>query len=426
MKTPVRIAIVGMGGFAGSHHSALARLEDRGRAKLVCTCDPNAATFEKDQNNWRLAARGVQVFSDYRAMLDACHRELDLVVIPTPIQLHAPMHQAATAYGIPTYLEKPPTLDHAELDRMIAADARARKPSLVGFNFILEKARLDLKTRLLSGEFGAIRGATLSALWPRPAGYFWRNDWAGQLMLDNRIVLDSCFGNAMAHFVHNLLFWTGTPDLFSWAKVVATRAELYRGHAIEGADTFFVETDTEQGITLRFAVSHACAGASAHCEMVLCDKATLHYSVGHRIEVRWRDGGVERLLLDPFDPLIENYLEYLRFLHGETSRPATTLADCRPFVTLNDLAYVSSRRIIPIPPHLLTRHRDEKEQKDYLQVSGMSTAHEEFLTRGIWPGSNGWGHEPPTVATPADLDKFEPTIRAMVEEAKKVGQGARE
>jgi len=66
---------------------------------------------------------------------------------------------------------------------MISADRRARKSSLVGFNFIVEKSRLALKERLLSGEFGAIRGGTLSALWPRPAGSFARNAWSGRLLI---------------------------------------------------------------------------------------------------------------------------------------------------------------------------------------------------------------------------------------------------
>ncbi len=417
MKNPIRIGIVGMGGFAGSHHHAIARLEDRGHAKLVCTCDPHLAAFAADQHALRLGARGVEVFTDYRAMLDACHRRLDMVVVPTPIQLHAEMHAAVTAYGIPTYLEKPPTLDWAELETMITADARARKSSLVGFNFIIEKCRLALKQRLLAGEFGAIRGATLSALWPRPESYFARNEWAGRLVIDHGMVVDSCFGNAMAHFVHNLLFWTGGPDLFSWAQVAAVRAELYRGHAIQGADTFFVETDTTDGVTMRFAVSHACSGKSAHCEMVLCDKATLRYAVGHQIEVRWTDGRVERLGLDSFDPLLENHLDYFRYLHGETARPATTLADSRPFVALNDLAYVSSATIAPIPAGLISRVRDEKEQKDYLQVEGMIPVQESFLGRGVWPSANGWGHAPAELATRADLNRFEPTIKEMARAA---------
>jgi predicted dehydrogenase len=225
---PIRIGIVGMGGFAGSHHEAIARLEDRGAARLICTCDPQPDIFVGEKLAWRFNARGVQVFSDYRSMLEACHRQLDMLVLPTPIQLHAEMHAAATSLGLPVYLEKPPTLDYAELESMIHADARARKSSLVGFNFIIEKMRLSLKERLLAGEFGAIRGATLSALWPRPASYFARNNWAGRLQMDGKMVLDSCFGNAMAHFVHNLLFWTGRPELFSWAQIAAVRAELYR------------------------------------------------------------------------------------------------------------------------------------------------------------------------------------------------------
>ncbi|HVU35984.1 MAG TPA: Gfo/Idh/MocA family oxidoreductase [Opitutaceae bacterium] len=414
MSHPVRIAVIGMGGFAASHHQAIARLEERGHARLVCTCDPNMAAFVGEQTNWRFANRGVAVFTDYRTMLQACHQNLDLVVIPTPIQLHEEMHAAATALGLPAYVEKPPTLDIAELERMIAADARARKASLVGFNFIIEKCRLSLKSRLLSGEFGAIRGATVGVLWPRPASYFTRNAWSGRLVVDGRLVLDSCFGNAMAHFVHNLLFWTGGPDLFSWAQIAAVRAELYRGHAIEGADTFFVEADTTVGVTIRFALSHACAGQGTQCEMVLCDKATLRYSVGHEIEIRWNDGRVERLGLDPFDPLIENHLEYYRYLRGETRRPATSLAESRPFVTLNDLAYISSGRILPLPPALISHVRDEKEQKDYLHVDGMTAAHESFLTRGIWPGASGWRDGPAEVVTPSDLPRLQATIRGMM------------
>ncbi len=414
MKPPIRIGIVGMGGFAGSHHHAIARLEERGHARLICACDPNAAQFANEQQNWRFAARGVQVFGDYRPMLEACHRQLDMVVIPTPIQLHAEMHAAVTTLGLPAYVEKPPTLDYAELEKMIAADARARKASHVGFNFIIEKLRLSLKERLLAGEFGAIRGATLSALWPRPASYFARNNWAGRLLApDGRVVLDSCCGNAMAHFVHNLLFWTGGPELFSWAQIAAVRAELYRAHAIEGADTFFVEADTTTGITMRFALSHACAGNSTHSEIVLCDNAVLRYAVGGSIEIRWNDGRVEKSQLEPFDPLLENHLDYFRYLRGESARPATTLADSRPFVALNDLAHVSSRTIARIPPAQVSGMRDEKEQKDYLHVTNMVAAHENFLGHGTWPGASGWARDTGEVVTPADLPRFHDVVRMM-------------
>jgi predicted dehydrogenase len=410
---PLRVGIVGMGGFAGSHHNTVARLEERGVVRLVCACDPRLDDFGAEQQTWRFAQRGVRVFSDYRAMLEACHGELDYVVIPTPIRMHAETHEAITAYGLPAYVEKPPTLDFAELEGMIAADKRARKSSVVGFNFIVEKSRLALKERLLSGEFGAIRGGTLSALWPRPSGYFARNGWSGRLIIDGHIILDSCFGNAMAHFVHNMLFWTGTPGLYSWAEVAAVRAELYRAHAIEGADTFFVEADLASGCTLRFALSHACAGASASSETVICEKAILRYAVGGQIEVSWKDGRTERISSGPFDGLEENHLEYCRYLRGESPRPATTLEDSRPLVVLNDLAHVSSGSIHPIPAHLVSVTRDEKEQKDYLSVAGMAKTVDNFLSRGIWPGYAGWRRDNGEVVTPADLSRFHDVVRAM-------------
>jgi predicted dehydrogenase len=418
VKSPIRTGIIGMGGFAGWHHNTVARLEERGESKLVCTCDPHASMFGIQRENWKFSQRGVRVFDDYRTMLAECHGELDLLVVPTPIQLHAEMHRAGVELGLPVYLEKPPTLDHAELERMIRDDTRARKASLVGFNFIIEKTRLALKARIVAGEFGAVRGATLAALWPRPSDYFRRNNWAGRLMMEDRIVLDSCFGNALAHFVHNLLFWAGHGALFSWAQLAAVRAELYRAHAIEGADTFFVEADTVAGETLRFALSHACAGASSQTETVVCEKATVRYIIGQQADIRWTDGRVERLTPESFDGLAENHLDYYRYLRGESERPATTLADSRPFVELNDLAHVSSGRIAPIPATLVKGFRDEKEQKDYLDVAGIPAAQEAFLVRGLWPGAHGWQREAGEVVTRADLPRFHTTIRAMAAAAR--------
>lgn len=402
-----------MGGFAGSHHSTVARLEERGEAKLICTCDPRVSDFATQREQWKFPTRGVRVFNDYREMIEACHRELDMVVVPTPIQLHAEMHAAAAAFGLPCYLEKPATLDHAELEAMIALDARLPKASLVGFNFVIEKARLALKTRVLSGEFGPVQGATLTALWPRPTSFFERTEWSGRLVVGDRFVVDSCLGNALAHFVHNVLFWAGSSELFSWAQLAAVRAELYRAHPSEGPDTVFVEADTTNAISLRFALSHACSGASSQSEVVICERAAVRYVVGQYAEVRWNDGRIERIAVEPFDGLAANHLHFYRYLRGEEPRPATTLADSRPFVALNDLAYVSSRRIAAIPAELIAAERDEKEQKDYLNVRGLQAAQDNFTLRGIWPSSTGWHREPGDVVTRADLPRFHEVVRSM-------------
>lgn len=395
---PVRIGIIGMGGFAAAHHRAIELLEARGVARLVCTCDPQPLAFAAQQQAWHFPSRRVRVFADYREMLAACHRDLDVLVVPTPIPLHAEMHRAGIEHGLAVYLEKPPTLDFLELERMIACDGAARHATVVGFNFIIEPERQTLKQRLLAGEFGPISEARLAAQWARPTSYFSRNSWAGRLLADDgRVVLDSCCGNAMAHFVHNLLFWAGAPEPMSWAQLDQVQAELYRAHDIQGADTLFVEAQATGGALLRLALSHACAGPSYQTEDIICERARIHYVVGKISEIRWNDGRIERQPLAPFDTLMENHLHYFRYLRREIPRPATTLADSRPFVILNDLAYVSSGHIAQIPPALLSEVRNQQEQKDYLHVSGLADAQDAFLERGQWPGANGWGrpNQPP-------------------------------
>ena len=417
MHTPPRIGIIGMGGFAGAHHECILKLEATQQARLVATCDPRAATFTEERPDWNLSGRGVQVFTDYREMLAACGRDLDILVIPTPVPLHAEMHRAGVEAGLGIYLEKPPTLDYLELEQMIACDRAAAKATLVGFNFIVEETRQSLKTRLLAGEFGALREARLLAEWARPASYFQRAGWAGRLHgSDGRVILDSCFGNAMAHYVHNLLFWAGDGGLHDWAQLASVQAELYRAHAIEGADTFFVEAKTPAGAVLRFALTHACRGINSQTETLVCENATIHYLVDDRAEVRWNDGRIETFPLPPRNFVTVNHLAYQRYLRGETSRPETTLADSRPFVALNNLAYVSSRQITPLPASAVTVVKDDASKTVHFTVAGLAEAMRDFLAGGRWPGSTrGWRETQARVVGPADLAEFHATVRAIAE-----------
>jgi len=413
---PTRLGIIGMGGFAAIHHLTIAQLESEGFVKLICTCDPRAdSAFTGQQQAWHFAERGVRVFSHYQEMIGQCRDALDMLVISTPINLHAEMHRAAVEAGLPSYLEKPATLDHLELEEMIARDARLPRASLVGFNFIIEPARLALKQRLLDGEFGAVTEAMLLGRTPRPADYFYRTDWAGRLMMGERVVLDSCLGNANAHLVHNMLFWLGQGEVSTWADIATVRAELYRAHAIEGADTFFVQATTTAGQVLRCAVTHACAGETRHCETLRCEKAELRYIVGSHAEIRWFDGrATEQIETRGFDPLRENHLAYRRYLLGEAPRPATSLTDSRPFVHLNDLAHISSGEITPLPAELISHTRNEREQKDYISMSGrMQEAMDRFLDAGTFPDKQWGRRSPATLVTPTALPKFHDTVRGM-------------
>lgn len=416
MKTPIRVGIIGLGGYAMAHHQGLLKLESWSQARLVCTCDPRAEAFSEQQAALGYMQRGVKVFDDYLAMLDACGHELDLLVVPTPISLHAEMHRAGVERGIAVYLEKPPTLDYRELERMIAVDQAAKKATLVGFNFIIERARLKLKQRVLDGDFGLLREVHLMAQWPRPTSYFTRNNWAGRLLTpEGGVVLDSCFGNAMAHFVHNVLFWAGPQQLMSWGAPEAVRAELYRAHAIEGADTFFVEAGTAEGVVMRFALTHACDGARVHFETLVYEYATIRYVVGGMAEIRWNDGRIDCVIPDEFMALVENHIDYYRYLCGHGERPATTLEDSRPFVAINNLAYISSGEITSFPVELVHATTNPKDGGSYLRVDGLVSALNGFLSSGRFPGGmNEWRQTCPRTVGERDLVEFIPVLNALV------------
>lgn len=416
-ESTLRVAIFGMGGFAGSHHETILRLEAEGDFRLVATCDPHPDAFAQKREDWRFAARGVRVFNDYRALLAACDGALDVVVIATPIPLHAEMHRAAVERGIAVYLEKPPTLDPVELEAMIATDRAAAKATLVGFNFIIERSRLALKRRMLAGEFGALRGVGLLARWPRGHVYYQRNNWAGRLLADDgRLILDSCFANAMAHFSHNVLHWAGSGGLYHWAEPARARAELYRAHPIEGPDTVFSLATTSGDVSIRIALTHACVGPHVQREDIALEKADIHYVSGSHYEIVWHDGRAERADLPHFDALRENHLDYRRYLRGETDRPATRLDDCRPFVGLNALNYISSAEIASFPADTVLRHPDDKNPTNYqLEVAGLASAMDDFVTTGRWPGeTRPWPrHAPATLVTPADIPRLENVVRQI-------------
>lgn len=406
-----RVAIIGMGGYAARHHDAVLTLEKAGECRLVCACDPAPERFEAQVAAWRFNARAVAVYRDYREMFRRHAGELDAVVIPTPIPLHAEMHRAAVEAGLAVYLEKPPTLAPAELEEMIAVDRDAPVPTLVGFNFIAEPTRQALKRRLVAGEFGVFRSASLIGFWGRGAKYYGRAGWAGRLVGDDhRLLLDSCLGNGLSHHVHNLLHWAGVGAMESWASPLAVRSRLSRAHPIEGPDTVFLSARTDSGAVLRIALSHACRGPEMHREIVVCERAEIEYVTKREARILWRDGRVETHVLDPFDAQVENMRALLGCLGGRRRRPPTTLEDCRPFVTLHALAYVSAGRIEEFAGF-------DTDADGYVEVAGLLDEAKQFIAEGTWSGAE------PREANTGELDQLDLVVRRMARGAFALARG---
>jgi predicted dehydrogenase len=411
-----RIAVTGLGGYSRHHHLTLQRLEREGCCRVVATCDPASEAVLPAFADLRLAERGVRVYADFATMLEALPGAADAVTLPTPIHLHAPMHRACVERGLPVYLEKPPTLWWEELEDMIAIDARATRPTEVGFNFTSEPARQALKARLVAGEFGRLIEASFWGSWPRPEGYFTRNNWAGRLFPPGGTVplLDSCIGNAMGHFVQNLLFWAA-PQPAGFATVMEVRASLYRAHAITGTDTVFAEARTAEGVVLRVAATHASAPPrEEHAEWVRCERAQWRYVTGQECEILWDDGRREQLdLRADADWQERNFRQYFKYLAGEQAGPVNSLAACRPFVAFNDLLYAATPGIIEVGGTLVDS-LSHGSQGGYRAIRGVVPALQRWAEAGEWPGgpNSPWAREPGR-AHLADLPMVAVKLRAL-------------
>ncbi len=410
----IRVAIIGMGGFAGDHHRSIHALEQQGLCHLVCTCDPDPSAFAEARKRLEFSNRGVEVFTDYRDMLDRHQGGLDLVTIPTPVPLHAPMHRAAIEHGLACYLEKPPTLNVDELDEMLAVEAQAPKQTQVGFNFIVEPERQALKARIVKREFGPIRGVSFLGMAPRATTYFNRAAWPGRLIMDGRLVLDSVIGNAVSHWLHNLLFWAGRDEVLSWEGVTSMRAELYRAHAIEGTDSFFAMGTCANGVQVQVAATHACEGEHLTREQIDCERATIRRVNTGPYEIEWSDGKRESIAVPQRDLLVDNFAEYIRYLRGDVSRPISRLADTRPFVEYYDLAYVAAKQITAVDEEMKIRTATKDGKGEFVAIRDIRQACETFMAVEQFPSEQrvAWGR-PGGKAQIQEIGKLRAVVDAM-------------
>jgi predicted dehydrogenase len=253
--SPVRFGCVGLGGYA---QQVIQHLEEAGPRhalpiKLRAVCDPDLVRH-RDQAA-RLRALGVAVYENHADLLN---HALDMVWLPLPIHLHRDFTEQALAAGKAVLCEKPAAGSVQDVDAMIRARDRARRPVVVGFQDIYKPETRQIKRALVDGKIGRIRSASLKACWPRAESYFSRSDWAGKLRNGDRWTLDSPAQNALAHFVHLLLFLLGDTEAEA-ATPARVEAELYRANDIENYDTCGLRITTSSGIECLVLLTHACA-----------------------------------------------------------------------------------------------------------------------------------------------------------------------
>ena len=290
--------------------------------------------------------------------------DLDMVVLATPIPLHAEMIELAFAAGVSVLVEKPPVVTVQDIDRLLRLqEARAREGRPVHCQVGFQTARSPVVETLgqlaRSGALGTVELVSMIGRWQRSDAYYARTRWAGRLVHDGRYVLDGTLTNPFAHGLMNALVVAGR-DAEHPATPTSVRAELYRCRDIEGDDTSSVRITTAEGVTV-LAAATLCAGEQRDPRIVVKgSRATVSasYTTGN-LQVDPPDA------LEPPDLTTRERPDLLRNLAevvgGTSNDLLCPLRMCRGFVLALGGIYESAGRPRPVsPPSAIARHRERR------------------------------------------------------------------
>lgn len=265
--------MVGTGGYGHYYTNVLIKEYYRGLIDLKAAVEP----FPENSSHtpWFLK-QSIPVFSTLEEAFEN-HIRADLVIISSPLHYHVPQSILALEKGSHVLCDKPVATTIQDAQELVTTKDKTGLHVLVGYQWSFSSAIQALKRDIQKGSFGKpVRIKTL-CLWPRGFDYYSRNDWAGKLKdKEGNWILDSPANNAMAHFLHNLLYLLGE-EKDSAALPGSIEAETYKAYDIQNFDTvasrIFVNGETE----LLFYASHSIRNRSGPMFKLEFEQATVTY-----------------------------------------------------------------------------------------------------------------------------------------------------
>lgn len=256
MARQVKVALAGISGYGHSYLDALLANKPGAEFELVACVEPFPARCRLIET---LHAKNIPVYPTMLGLFGA-HSDIDLMMLSTPIHLHASQIADSLRAGANVLCEKPLAGSVRDAQRVLRAESQAKKQNRfvgIGYQWSFSRAVLELKRDVLDGKLGrAIRMRT-RVDFPRDMAYFSRNGWAGKIHAPGgEDVFDSPVNNATAHYLHNMLFVLGD-QIDSAAVPLTVQAELYRANQIENFDTAALRCEMAGGTELLFFTTHA-------------------------------------------------------------------------------------------------------------------------------------------------------------------------
>jgi len=355
---PVRFVVIGLGGYGLVHIDAVRWLarQNQGRLAGVVALDGDrkarpqlAADLEKD---------GVILYRSVDEFFDRGVDATDVLTVPIGIHEHVPVSIRALDAGLHVYCEKPVAATVQEVDRLIEAEARSHRKVAVGFQHLYSVSMQRLKELLTDGRLGTVRDIALMCGWPRSVQYFQRNEWTGRLRVGDDWILDSPANNAHSHYVMNTLY-LASPGAAEASSPESVRAELWRAHRIESADTVQCHITTVDGVRVRILVTHAGGAPTGPVMHIAADNGRVYWLTDEGCTtVRHDDGHLE--LFDNRSHALWRYDAFKNLVEAISGEAAVicTPAVARAQTLAVNLMHESCRSIRTVPDEYVTEQED--------------------------------------------------------------------
>jgi predicted dehydrogenase len=386
MSASVRVGLVGISGYGESYLNALLDDPQDNNFELVAVADPNPRRCSRvDQ----LRRQGVAFYTSIDGVTAECN--IDLLMLATPLHMHASHIQKARNAGLSVLCEKPlaATFDQARELAILDAAAPQISPNsfvAIGFQWSFSSAMEALKRDVMRGDFGAPIRLKSIALYPRAESYYSRNDWAGKKYSPSGApVFDSPVNNATSHFLHAMFYVLGAEREQS-AMPIRLTAETYRANAIETFDCCALRAFTSGGTEILFYTAHCIGKKMGPAFQYEFERGSVEYSdATHDIVARFDDGRTKSYG-DPSDVPMRKIWSCMDAVR--TGQPvACGIAATLPHALCANAAYGSHSTVHSIPNQLLRRIGSGGEA--ILAVDELDLALADCYERGVLPSESG-------------------------------------
>jgi len=383
MSERVKIGLVGIAGFGEWYIRSLLTDPKAPQLDWMAAADPAP---ERCRQLAQIKEIGVPIYPSLAELLR--QQRPELLVLCTPIHLHAEQTAMATQAGVAVLCEKPLAGGLDDALRIIRAQEESRRRVSIGYQWSFRRAIQRLKGDILAGRFGFPKRLKTFVSYPRPYVYFARNSWVGRINTpDGRPVLDSPVNNATAHFLHNMLYLLG-PTWNTSLAPAAVQAELYRANDIENYDNAALRCQMPGGTEVLFFTAHSIPerrGPQCHFEFEL---ATITFDPSQRnaqFVAQFSDGGTS-VYGSPDDDRTEKIWQCAAAVRSgsESACPAHAAL---PHTLTVIAAQESMPEMIDLPAS--ARRESKLEPGPMRSIDGLSEAFSRAFEKGVLPAELG-------------------------------------